>query len=494
MSDYTTVIGLEVHVQLATKSKLFCPCSTAYGAEPNTQTCPVCIGMPGSLPVMNREAVRLSIKTGLALNCEIAEFTKWDRKQYYYPDLPKGYQISQFDLPIAGAGYVDIFDAKDRFEPKPIRLIRAHLEEDAGKSNHDESSGSGSKGDSTIDLNRTGTPLLEIVSEPDMRSSAEAKAYLTELRLLLTYIKVSDCNMQEGSLRVDANVNLHLDTAEGKVATPIVEIKNMNSFRAVERAIDYEAARQYRAWSETGLRLGQAPKQTRGWDDAAGKTTPQREKEESSDYRYFPDPDLTPVTNTPAEIEAARAELGRLPASLRQELQSQHGLSLYDADVLVNQGLSVVDYFLTVAREAADSKAAANWVTQDVLRVLKQREASIESFELSAEQLAELIKRISAGDIPKPRSREVFETMLSDSGASLTVDQAMDQLGIVEVDDSELEGLVKQLLEANPKVVADVQAGKQQAIGSLIGQAKKSNPNVDPGKFRQLCLEMIGAS
>jgi aspartyl-tRNA(Asn)/glutamyl-tRNA(Gln) amidotransferase subunit B len=218
-TEYTTVVGLEVHVQLATATKLFCGCSTKFGAEPNTQTCPVCIGLPGSLPVMNRNAFRLALKTAIALNCEIPEFTKWDRKQYYYPDLPKNYQISQYDLPMSKHGYLDISDAKGAFEPKRVRILRAHLEEDAGKSLHDEVAG---KGDSLIDLNRTGTPLLEIVSEPDMRSALEAKTFLTDLRLLLTYIGVSDCNMQEGSLRVDANVNLHIDTAAGKVATPIV--------------------------------------------------------------------------------------------------------------------------------------------------------------------------------------------------------------------------------------------------------------------------------
>src|SRR5262245_23683014 len=234
-TPYITVIGLEVHVQLSTASKLFCGCSTRFGAEPNTQTCPVCIGMPGSLPVMNRKAVELSLKTGVALSCEIPPRTKWDRKQYYYPDLPKGYQISQYDLPLAQHGYLEICDPKERFAPRRVRILRAHLEEDAGKSLHDEVAG---KGDSVIDLNRTGTPLLEIVTEPDLRSSLESVAFLKDLRLLLTYIAVSDCNMQEGSLRVDANINLHIDTPNGKVATPIVEVKNMNSFRAVERALD----------------------------------------------------------------------------------------------------------------------------------------------------------------------------------------------------------------------------------------------------------------
>src|SRR5262245_25982914 len=299
-APYTTIIGLEVHVQLSTASKLFCGCSTRFGAEPNTQTCPVCIGMPGTLPVMNREAFQLALRTAVALNCEIPPFTKWDRKQYYYPDLPKNYQISQYDLPMSQHGFLDISDPKGGFEPKRVRILRAHLEEDAGKSLHDEVAG---KADTLIDLNRTGTPLLKIGSEPDMRSPLEAKTFLTELKLLLTYIGVSDCNMQEGSLRVDANVNLHIKTAEGKLATPIVEIKNMNSFRAVERALEYEAQRQWAEWQETHRKLGDAPKQTRGWDDVAGVTRGQRSKEESSDYQYFPDPDLAPVTVTPTEVD-----------------------------------------------------------------------------------------------------------------------------------------------------------------------------------------------
>ncbi|MCA9265832.1 MAG: Asp-tRNA(Asn)/Glu-tRNA(Gln) amidotransferase subunit GatB, partial [Planctomycetales bacterium] len=283
--SHEVIIGLEVHVQLATQSKLFCRCSTQFGAEPNTQTCPVCLGLPGSLPVMNRHAYELALRTALALNCDIPRFTKWDRKQYYYPDLPKGYQISQFDLPMSADGYLAISDPKERFAPKHVGIIRAHLEEDAGKSVHDEGAG---KLDSEIDLNRTGTPLLEIVSQPDMRSAAEARAYLQELKLLLTYLGVSDCNMQEGSLRVDANVNLHIHHQGRDIATPIVEIKNMNSFRAVERALEFEAQRQYDVWLETGQRLGDVPKQTRGWDDQAEVTKAQRSKEESSDYRYFP--------------------------------------------------------------------------------------------------------------------------------------------------------------------------------------------------------------
>src|SRR2546423_1379389 len=291
---FTTIIGLEVHVQLSTASKLFCGCSTRFGAEPNTQTCPVCIGMPGTLPVMNREAFRLSLKTAVALNCEIPAFTKWDRKQYYYPDLPKNYQISQYDLPMSQQGRLEIGDPKGAFEPKSVRIRRAHLEEDAGKMLHDEKAG---KADSLVDLNRTGTPLLEIVTEPDLRSSAEAKVFLNELKLLLMYLGVSDCNMQEGSLRVDANVNLHIDSPQGTVATPIVEIKNMNSFRAVERALDYEAGRQWGEWQETHRKLGDAPKQTSGWDDAAGGTPGPRSKEAASEHSYVPGPHPAPPIN-----------------------------------------------------------------------------------------------------------------------------------------------------------------------------------------------------
>jgi aspartyl-tRNA(Asn)/glutamyl-tRNA(Gln) amidotransferase subunit B len=486
---YTTVIGLEVHVQLATASKLFCRCSTRFGAEPNTQTCAVCIGMPGTLPVMNEEAYRLALRTAVALNCAIPEFTKWDRKQYYYPDLPKGYQISQYDLPMSVDGALDIADSKDRFEPRRVGIIRAHLEEDAGKSVHDESSGwAAGRADSEIDLNRTGTPLLEIVTQPDMRSSAEAKAFLLELKLLLTYIGVSDCNMQEGSLRVDGNVNLHIEVGDKVVATPIVEIKNMNSFRAVERALDYEAARQYHQWQEDGKVLGSAPKQTRGWDDAAGVTHAQRSKEESSDYRYFPDPDLVPILTTDAEVAAVRDSLPELPAALRTRLQDDYELSLYDADVLVNQGRGVVDYFLTVADRTKDYKAACNWVTQHVLRELNDRdEMPIFRFEISPERLADLILAIGDGRLPSTRGTEAFRLMIE---RECDVEAALGELKIEKIDDSALVALVEQLLVANPKTVADIKAGKLQAAASLIGQAKKKNPNVDPTRIRDLAIEL----
>jgi aspartyl-tRNA(Asn)/glutamyl-tRNA(Gln) amidotransferase subunit B len=489
MSDhFTTVIGLEVHVQLSTATKLFCGCSTKFGAEPNTQTCPVCIGMPGTLPVMNREAFQLAMKTAVALNCTIPAFTKWDRKQYYYPDLPKNYQISQYDLPMSEHGRLDIRDPKGAFEPKSVRIRRAHLEEDAGKMLHDEKAG---KADSLIDLNRTGTPLLEIVTEPDLRSSAEAKVFLNELKLLLTYLGVSDCNMQEGSLRVDANVNLHIDSPAGKIATPIVEIKNMNSFRAVERALDYEAGRQCSDWQETKRKLGEAPKQTRGWDDAAGVTRGQRSKEESSDYRYFPDPDLAPVIVEQRQVDDVRNSLGELPAALRSRLESDFSLSAYDADVLVNQGQPVVEYFSQVADASGDGKAAANWVTQDVLRLLKERDITVDQLPIKSSALADLIKKVKAGEIPSPRAREVFQAM-AEKGVDATT--AMQAIGIAAVDESELIALCQKLLAANPKTITDVQAGKTQAVGALIGQAKKLNPNVDPTRVREICLQLIQTS
>ncbi len=509
-TPYTIVIGLEVHVQLLTQSKMFCACSTKFGAPPNTQTCPVCIGMPGTLPVMNRRAIELSVKAALALNCQIARFTKWDRKNYYYPDLPKGYQISQYDLPLSYDGWLEIAVEKGSelicpaepavraeglppdksvLTPFPLRkrigIIRAHLEEDAGKSMHDEVAG---KADSRIDLNRAGTPLLEIVSQPDMRSPAEAKAYLTELKLLLNYLGVSDCNMQEGSLRVDANINLHVDTPSGRAATPIVEVKNMNSFRAVERAMTYEAQRQFAIWQETGKRLGEVPKSTRGWDETTQTTYLQREKEESSDYRYFPEPDLVPVTTTDAEVQRVRASLGELPAALRCRLETTYGITPYDSDVLVNQGRALVDYYIELAEILADGKLAANWVQQDVLRTLNEQQIAVAQFPLRPRPLAELIDTVRKGRLTTSRAREVFAEMLA-GGKSL--DETMLAMGIAAVDESALENLCRELLAANPKVVAEVKEGKPKGLGQLIGQAKKRNPNVNPNRFRELCEELI---
>lgn len=487
MSDaYEIIIGLEVHVQLATKTKLFCRCSTKFGASPNTQTCPVCLGMPGSLPVMNREAFQLGLKTACALNLNVPRFTKWDRKNYYYPDLPKGYQISQFDLPMSEDGYLWISDPKEQFEAKKVGIIRAHLEEDAGKSMHDEVAG---KADTRVDLNRTGTPLLEIVSQPEMNSPLEAKAYLNELKLILTYLGVSDCNMQEGSLRVDANVNLHIKSDDPKkIATPIVEIKNMNSFRAVERAIAYEATRQYDEWQETGKTIKDAPKTTRGWDDAAQVTRPQREKEDSSDYRYFPCPDLAPVTTTAEEVEAVQQSLCELPMAIRERLHDGYGIPAYDADVIVNQGIVAVKYYEELALKTGDAKMSSNWVQQDVLRVLKERDIEFDQFPISVERLAGLLKAIMNKEVDTTRAKDVFTQMLDSDKDAQAI---MKEMGIEKVDDSEIDNLAKEILEANPKAVEDLKNGVQKAVGALIGQAKKKNPNIDPGTFRAKCMELV---
>ncbi len=486
-APYTTIIGLEVHVQLQTRTKLFCGCSTKFGSPPNTQVCPTCLGLPGSLPVMNREAFSLAMKAALALNCKIAPFTKWDRKNYFYPDLPKGYQISQFDLPFSSDGFLEVVDPKGAFSRR-VDIIRVHLEEDAGKSMHDEAAGTA---DTRIDLNRAGTPLCEIVSQPDLRSPQEARAWLNELKLLLVYLGVSDCNMQEGSLRVDANVNLHIPQPDGRITkTPIVEIKNMNSFRSVERALVYEAARQWEEWRATKLEMGKMPKQTRGWDDPAGITRPQRQKEESSDYRYFPEPDLVPVTVSDARLAEVRASMGESPTELRKTLAEKWKISAYDADVLVNQGRDLVAYFEDVAAKVVDGKVASNWLQQDVLRTLNERGETIDAFPIRPDALADLIGRVQKGDFDTSRGREIFAEVLASGRA---VADVVASLGIAAVGDDELVSLCRELIAENPKIVADVKGGKEQAAAGLIGQAKKKNPNVNPGKVRAMCLDLIRA-
>ena len=352
---------------------------------------------------------------------------------------------------------------------------------------HDEVAG---KADSRIDLNRTGTPLLEIVSQPDMRSPLEAKAYLTELKLLLTYLGVSDCNMQEGSLRVDANINLHIPQPDGRLAkTPIVEVKNMNSFRAVERAVAYEAAAAVRGVAGRSHRnRPTCPSKPAAGTIAANVTRGQRHKEESSDYRYFPDPDLVPVTVTAEEIEQVRSSLGELPAKLRERLETTYDITPYDSDVLVNQGQSFVSYFVELADAVNDGKMAATGSRKTCCAVLNDQNQSIEQFPIRAAALTDLIRRVQAGDFNTSRAREVFAEML----AGKSVADAVAALGITKVDESELIAMADEILQANPKIVADIKSGKPQAAGNLIGQAKKRNPNVNPARFREICLELVG--
>ena len=490
--DYTVIIGLEVHVQLQTRTKLFCGCSTKFNPDqPNTQTCPVCLGLPGALPVLNREAFRLGMKTGLAINCEIPSFTKWDRKQYYYPDLPKAYQISQYDLPMSQNGWLEIEIDPETRETKKVGIIRAHLEEDAGKNSHDES---GRGQDSKVDLNRCGTPLVEIVSEPDLRSAQEARKYLEELKLLLTYIDVSDCNMQEGSLRCDANVNLHIHQENGDaIATPIVEIKNLNSFRGVEQAIEYEVKRQWEEWQKTGLTLKEVFKETRGWDADRGITLGQRSKEDVADYRYFPDPDLAPVTVTDAEREEVMNELCERPANRRNRFEADYGLSTYDAAVIIDQGIAFADYFETVAQGCGNGKQAANWVTQDVQRELNERSCQIADFPIRPEVLAALLQKVEASEITIKSARTVFQVLLEEDAASVERIQAVIEekgLGLVS-DTGELEAIVEAVVAKNEKAVADFQSGKQAAVGALIGQVMREIKGADAKVVRELLIKKM---
>ena len=478
-----TIIGLEIHVQLQTATKLFCGCETIFGAPPNTLTCPVCLGLPGALPVVNQSALELSVVAGLGLQCAIASETRWDRKNYFYPDLPKGYQISQLDQPICGPGQLSFADPADPTKTIEVRITRAHLEEDAGKSIHSSEGGA-----TKIDLNRAGTPLLEIVTEPDLRSPDQARAFLTELKLLLTYLGVSDCNMQQGNLRVDANVNLDITETENRFRTPIVEIKNMNSFRAVERALVFEAERQWKQWQSDRKQIGEVPKSTRGWDDKLNSTVPQREKEEAADYRYFPDPDLAEINFQSSWIDGIRARLPELPAAIRTRLKTEFQLSDYDTDVIVSQGHEVVELFEQLTAQTANPKISANWVTQEVLRWLNDQNKSLDEFPIDRVRLGNLIQKQVAKELDQTRAKLVFEEMLL---SPLTVEDAMSKLGITVLTDEVLEQICDRLIDENQNVWNQILEGNNKAIGALIGASKKIDPNVDAGKIRQLLLARI---
>ncbi|MFO0948793.1 MAG: Asp-tRNA(Asn)/Glu-tRNA(Gln) amidotransferase subunit GatB [Planctomycetota bacterium] len=480
---YKILIGLEVHVQLLTETKLFCGCKTKFGAPPNSQTCPVCIGMPGVLPVMNKRAFELALKAALSLNSRIATYTKWDRKNYYYPDLPKAYQISQYDLPFAVGGGVEIETEAGK---KHIRLIRVHLEEDAGKNTHSESGG-----DSLVDLNRAGTPLLEIVSEPDMTEPAEAKAYLETLRTLLLDLDVSDCEMQEGSLRCDANVNVHV-TKDGKVyKTPVVEIKNMNSISAVERAISHEAQRQYEAWLQDGRVMGSSPKQTRGWDDIRGITKAQREKEEASDYRYFPEPDLVPVTVDDVLLEKVRKTFRESSAERKLRYQKDYGLSEYNANVLVDKGRAVADYFDELLRLKIDPKSAANWLINDVLAHTVGRIKVISDLAIDPVALSELILMVGSKKLNLNDAREKVLPEMIVSGRSAEV--IAKEMGLeVVADTGAIEAIADQVIQDMAKAAADVRAGNMKAIGALVGQVmKRSGGKFPPAMVNEILTRKL---
>ncbi len=491
--DYEIIIGLEIHVQLQTESKMFSRSGTDFGLPPNTQTDPVSLGLPGTLPVMNGKAFELALKTAVALHAEIASFTKWDRKNYYYPDLPKNYQISQYDLPFSKGGYLEIPVRKDGGGGGRCNLTRIHLEEDTGKLTH------GAGGFSEVDLNRAGIPLLEIVGEPEIRSPADARGCLEELRLLLRYLEVSDCEMQEGSLRCDANVNLHITRDGKKIATPIVEIKNLNSFRAVEKALHFEAERQYEKWKEDGKTIADAPKTTRGWNDAEEVTKPQREKETAADYRYFPEPDLVPVLVDEPWIARVRATIGELPAPRRQRFEKDYGLSPYDANVLVEQGADVADYFDAVARATSEFKLASNWIQQDVLRTIKEKKLTVAEFPVRPDQLADLINRVKQGALNTNQGREVLGRMIDTGDAVETV---IAQGGYQMVSDRDaIADAVTAAIAANPQALEDLKKGKKKpdaVKGFLRGQVMKqtggkANPAVVGELLEAKLAEMLEA-
>lgn len=474
--EWETVIGLEVHAQLSTHSKIFSGASTAFGAEPNTQACAIDLGFPGVLPVLNAEVIRMAIKLGLGINAEIAPRSVFARKNYFYPDLPKGYQISQYELPIVKKGYLDILLEEGT---KRIQITRAHLEEDAGKSLHEDF-----HGQSGIDLNRAGTPLLEIVSEPDMRSAKEAIAYLKALHSLVTYLGICDGNMQEGSFRCDANVSVRRK-GDPKLGTR-TELKNLNSFRFIERAINYEVERQI-ALIESGKKVTQ---ETRLYDPDKHETRSMRSKEEAHDYRYFPDPDLLPVVVTETAIESVKNELPELPQQKRQRFIEHYGLSPYDASVLVTSRALADFYEQTVQASGNQPKLSANWVMGELSASLNKNNLEITESPVSSKQLGQLILRIADNTISGKLAKTIFEALWNQEG---DVDQIIEKRGLKQVTDSTaIEALVDQILAANPQQLADFRAGKDKLFGYFVGQAmKESGGKMNPQQLNDVLKKKL---
>lgn len=467
---YEAVIGLEVHTELQTKTKIFCSCRTSFGADPNTNVCPVCLGLPGVLPVLNKKVLEYAVRAGLALNCEISRFSKFDRKNYYYPDLPKNFQTSQFDLPICEHGYLDV---EVEGEKRRIRITRAHMEEDAGKLVHHGTSITDSDY-SLVDYNRTGTPLLEIVSEPDMRSAKEAVAYMEKMRAILQYVGISDCRMEEGSLRCDANVSVR-PVGQKELGTK-TEIKNINSFKGVERAIEYEAMRQAELLEDGG----KVVQETRTWDEKEGVTKSMRTKEEANDYRYFPEPDLVPFTVSDEYIENIRKSLPELPDARKERYMKEFGLSSEDAVFMTNDK-ATADYFEAAVDAGADPKACVNWLMGEFASQLSTDGIEIAKAPVSAENLAALLKLISKGTISGKIAKKVFATMWKEGG---NPEEIVNAQGLVQISDTaELSKLVDEVVGKNPKAVEDFKAGKKKAVGALVGQIMKAtkgkaNPRV----------------
>ncbi len=456
--DWETVIGIEVHCQLKVPSKLFCECATSFGADANTNVCPVCLGLPGSLPVLSERALRLAIRAGLSLGCEIAARTKWDRKNYFYPDLPKGYQISQYDMPLSFGGAIEV--PLEDGGAKTVRITRLHLEEDTGKLFHVEAEDAGSR-ESLVDLNRAGTPLIEIVTEPDIRSPGEAWSYLTELRRILRYIDVSDCNMEEGSLRAEPNVSIR--PKGSKEFGTKTEIKNLNSFKSVRDALVHEVDRQ-RKTIEGG---GNVRQETLLWDVARGVTAPMRSKEAAHDYRYFPEPDVPPVTVPRVLVDETRRSVPELPGPRRARFEKDYGLPAYDADVLCSDR-ATADWFEAVVKaHPSDPKAASNWVMGEVLREVKERKIEISSFPVSPASLARLLALAEAGTVSVSAAKEAWKEMVA-SGAD--AETAIERKGLAQVsDEAAIDGLVAKVVASNEKIAAEIRGGKVAALKSLVG-------------------------
>ena len=472
--NYEAVIGLEIHSELKTSTKIFCGCATSFGADQNTHVCPVCLGLPGVLPVVNKRVVEFAIKAGLATNCTINNYSKFDRKNYYYPDLPKNFQTSQYDLPIAEHGYVDI---EVEGEKKRIRLTRIHMEEDAGKLVH---SGTTIKDSATsnVDYNRTGVPLLEIVSEPDMSSAAEARAYMEKIKSILEYIDVSNCRMEQGNLRADINVSLR--PAGIRTLGTRTEMKNINSFKALEDAIAYEIERQTEVLEDGGHIV----QETRTWDPARGITLSMRSKEEAHDYRYMPEPDLPPIVTTDEQIAKYRAELPELPAARQARLAKDYGLSSYDAGV-ITASRQMAEYFDAVIADGADAKLAANWMMGDLAKNLNAEGKTIEDSPVDAKRLGDMIQLISKGTISSKIAKKVFEEMWTSPDAP---EKIVKDKGLVQITDTKaIEAIVDAVIAANPKPVADYQGGNKKAIGALVGQVmKQSKGKANPAMVNQL--------
>jgi aspartyl-tRNA(Asn)/glutamyl-tRNA(Gln) amidotransferase subunit B len=471
--QYKVVVGLEIHVHLCTKTKMFCGCELSFGEEANSRVCPVCLGMPGVLPVMNKQAFEYAVLVALALNCEIAEFTKWDRKGYYYPDLPKNYQISQYDLPLSRNGFIEI--SLESGKTKRIGIIRAHLEEDAGKNLH--ATGNFSQ----VDLNRAGTPLLEIVTEPDMEAAAEVRALAEELQRMVRYLGVSEADMQKGHMRFEPNVNLVI-TKDGKeYKTPIVEIKNLNSFRALERSIEYEIGRQVERFLETGVVMEMGNKSTRGWDDVKEVTVLQREKEEAHDYRYFPEPDLVPVELTEQWLKDIKSRLCELPIKKQIRYVNEYKLSDYDAGVLTADR-ATAEYFDNAVEHHGDAKRICNLITQTGLKIANEKGCKVSELGISPLQLAVLAQMVEQGLISATASVTVFEKMTQSKDSPQQIAESLNLLQ--KSDAGELDKIVEQVLSENPKAVDDVKSGgkkSKKAEGFLLGQViQKTKGQANP--------------